>query len=198
MSIAQYFGDYREDLPDSHEHLTLVFSPGSISLQERWRNNGLSADFMADYLATFFPRSKQGDSSLNSPSQIKNTVSFIANELLENAMKFSDQEGNDPISITLRLYETSLVFLSTNRINQSTANRFQSYIHTIINCDPQSLLIKQLEENVEEHSTESRLGILTLMSDYQARIGWKFESLEQSPNIQTVTVMVQLNINGES
>lgn len=195
MSVSHLFGDYCEDLSDSQEHLTIVFSPGSISLQERWRNNGLSADFMADYLATFFPSSEQGTSSLNSRAEVKNIVSFIANELLENAMKFSDRIANYPISITLRLREARLVFLATNGIDQQTASRFQSYIKKITACDPRSLLVKQLEENtMEEHSTESRLGILTLMSDYQAKIGWKFESLEHQPHIQIVTVMVYLVI----
>ena len=37
------------------EYLTLVFSPVSVPLRSRWRNNGLSADFLGDYVTTFLP-----------------------------------------------------------------------------------------------------------------------------------------------
>ena len=53
--MTRVFGDYCEGLPESPEFLIIGFSPGSIPLHQRWRNNGLSADFMADYLMTFFP-----------------------------------------------------------------------------------------------------------------------------------------------
>jgi hypothetical protein len=37
------------------EYLTLAFSPTSAPLRSRWRNNGLSADFLGDYVTTFLP-----------------------------------------------------------------------------------------------------------------------------------------------
>ena len=47
-------GDFPQSLPPSREYLILSFSPGSIPLQQRWHNNCLSADFLADYFGTFF------------------------------------------------------------------------------------------------------------------------------------------------
>lgn len=41
-------------LPPSQEFLLINFSSSSIPLNQRSRNNGLSADFIADYLTTFF------------------------------------------------------------------------------------------------------------------------------------------------
>jgi hypothetical protein len=46
-------GNFIENLPPSQEYLILSFSPSSIPLKQRWRNNCLSADFLADYLSTF-------------------------------------------------------------------------------------------------------------------------------------------------
>jgi len=54
IAIKQTFGDFMQNLPSSQEYLILSFSPGSIPLRQRWRNNCLSADFLADYLSTFF------------------------------------------------------------------------------------------------------------------------------------------------
>ena len=84
--MTQIFGDFIEN-PSSQEYLIIGFSPTSLPLQQRWRNSGLSADFLADYVSTFFPG---GDTTaLNRKAEVKDAVSFVANELLENAMKFS-------------------------------------------------------------------------------------------------------------
>ena len=53
--MTQIFGPFTERKDDDSEYLKIGFSPTSIPIQQRWRNNGLSADFLADYLSTFFP-----------------------------------------------------------------------------------------------------------------------------------------------
>ena len=87
--MIQIFGDFIEQ-PPSQEYLIIGFSPSSIPLKQRWRNNGLSADFLADYLTTFFPGNEDDPSTIERQAEIKSAVSYIANELLENAMKFND------------------------------------------------------------------------------------------------------------
>ncbi|UBF30412.1 ATP-binding protein (plasmid) [Kovacikia minuta CCNUW1] len=191
--MVQILGDFSEHLPVSKEYLTIVFSPSSAPLQQRWHNNGLSADFMADYFAAFFPRSQDTVSKINSKVEVKSAVSFIANELLENAMKFNDSTTEYPISITLQLHTDSLVFLATNSLKAQTVDHFQSFIQEIMTADPGDLLIRQLEKNAEEDSPDSSgLGLLTMMSDYLAKIGWKFETVQEDPEIITVTTMVYL------
>ena len=52
--MAQIFGDYVNGKSSGESEVLIInFSPTSIPLQHRWRNNGLSADFLADYLSTF-------------------------------------------------------------------------------------------------------------------------------------------------
>jgi hypothetical protein len=46
--ISQTLGNYKERSGEC-EYLTLAFSPLSAPLRSRWRNNGLSADFLGDY-----------------------------------------------------------------------------------------------------------------------------------------------------
>lgn len=193
--MAQIIGDFRDHLPACQEYLTIVLSPCSTSLQERWHHNGLSADFMADYFAAFFPRDEAPVSTINSKVQIKSAVSFIANELLENAMKFSDRVTDHPIQITLQLHQDSLVFLATNSIAVQSVTRFQARIREITTSDPAELIVRQLEKNIEDPTeTDSGLGILTMMSDYFAKVGWKFETVQQDPEVITVTTMVYLMI----
>ncbi|MGC8711268.1 MAG: hypothetical protein ACP5RH_02650 [Leptodesmis sp.] len=40
----------------------------------------------------------------------------------------------------------------------------------------------------------SGLGLLTMMTDYLAKLGWKFETINTDPQIILVTTMVQLMI----
>ncbi|MDX2243407.1 MAG: DUF6272 family protein [Leptolyngbyaceae cyanobacterium bins.302] len=191
--MAQILGDFSEHLPVSQQYMTIVLSPSSAPLKERWYNNGLSADFMADYFATFFPRHEDTVSKINSKVEVKSAVSFIANELLENAMKFNDPVAEYPISITLQLHKDCLVFLATNSIKAEAVEQFQAFIQELIAGDPCELLIRQLEKNAEDdEQSGSGLGLLTMMSDYLAKVGWKFETVESDSEIFIVTTMVYL------
>lgn len=184
--MTQKFGDFIDEMPDKQEYLIVAFSPSSISLKERWRNNGLSADFMADYFITFFPSS-------DTQAEVKSAVSFIANELLENAMKYYDETAEHPISVSLQLHEDRLVFLATNSINPQASGKFQAYIQELVTCDPGELYIRQLEKNAEDEiHTASRLGLLTMMNDYLVKMGWKFETVQKNPEVIAVSTMVQL------
>ena len=54
--MTQIFGAFMARQGASGEYLKISFSPTSMPIQQRWRNNGLSADFLADYLSTLaFP-----------------------------------------------------------------------------------------------------------------------------------------------
>lgn len=186
--MTKIFGDFIDDLLDNGENLKIEFTPGSAPIKERWQNNGLSADFMADYFAIFFPKSE-------TKAEVKGAVSFIANELLENAMKFRDEESSNSIRVSLQLYEDKLVFVSTNTANPQMVRKFQALIQEIMTCDPGELYIRQIEKNMEDdtHSV-SGLGLLTIINDYQSKIGWKFETVQKESEATIVNTMVQLMI----
>ncbi|MBR8836501.1 MAG: ATP-binding protein [Stigonema ocellatum SAG 48.90 = DSM 106950] len=186
--MTKIFGDFIEDFINSQEYLEIVFSPGSVPLKQRWRTNGLSADFMADYFAVFFAKSE-------TKAEVKSSVSFIANELLENAMKFNDETSDHSIRLTLQLHEDTLVFLSTNSINPQEVGKFQAFIQELVTCDPGELYISQLEKNAEDEThTGSRLGLLTMINDYLVKIGWKFNTIQKNPEVITVSTMVHLTL----
>ena len=195
IDMNQIFGDFSDTLPDGQEGLTMVFSPTSVPLKHRWRNNGLSADFMADYFATFFPGSEEANPEIATQEQVKSAVSFIANELLENAMKFNDESLPQPISIRLQMDSHRLVFLATNSVHPQRVKRFQSFIQELITSDPSELYLRHLEKDPEDiNENPSGLGLLTMINDYQAKLGWKFELVEQNPDALAVTTMVQLTV----
>ncbi|MDX2273304.1 MAG: DUF6272 family protein [Cyanobacteriota bacterium] len=181
--MSQIFGQFRDDLPKGEEYLILRFSPSSVPLKERWSTSGLSADFMADYMATFFP------GEIAAP--VKSAISFIANELIENAMKYNDDRTGDSITIALYVNTHHLIFLTTNSIAPAKVGGFQEFIQELSTSDPGDLYVKRIEE--PDESGQSGLGYLTMINDYQAELGWKFETIQRN-NIETVavTTMVQL------
>ena len=195
IAIKQILGDFIQNLPPSQEYLILSFSPGSIPLRQRWRNNCLSADFLADYLSTFFLCNDNQQPDSEKQAEVKSAVSYIANELLENAMKYAVEMSPFPISIQIHLNPDLIIFQLTNSIHFQRTQEFQAHIETLLNSDPEELYIAQLEKNaLEEECEESGLGLLTMLNDYGAKLGWKFESLPQDFSEIAVTTMVQLKI----
>ena len=75
MKNYEIYGDFQDDIPDSEQFLVISFSPSSIPLKQRWRNNGLSADFVADYLTTFFPINENEPSTIERQKELKGAVS---------------------------------------------------------------------------------------------------------------------------
>lgn len=198
IEMKEIIGDFDNDLPRGKEYLTLVFSPSSVPLKQRWRTNGLSADFMADYFATFFPGKEGATTVCDLQAEVKSAVSFIGNELLENAMKFTDDQLDYPISLTLQMYSNKLVFMANNSVNCHRVEKFQAFAQELTTSDISELYLRHFER-VEsdldaplQESTDSGLGLLTMINDYQAKLGWKFEAIQNESKAVSVTTMVQL------
>ncbi|WP_353571739.1 DUF6272 family protein [Candidatus Albibeggiatoa sp. nov. BB20] len=190
--MAQTFGDYVDEQPTNVEHLIIGFSPTSIPLKQRWRNNGLSADFLADYLQTFFVGE---DKQIGARAEIKSAVGYIANELLENAMKFSDDSVDYATSIAFHLHKDCLTFYVRNSIPKHNVSHFHHFIEELLTQDLADLYIKQLEKNATLDSAHSGLGFITMIQDYDALLGWKFDCLtKDEQEINTVTTRVKLEL----
>ncbi len=187
--MTQLFGDFTEEIiNDCEEYLALGFSPSSMPLKQRWRNNGLSADFMGNYLTTFF-----SITDVDKRAEIKSAVSYIANELLENAMKFNDESFDYPITIKLLLHSDHIIFHLTNSMPFQNVSRFQTYLQELTSSDPLDLYVEQLERNAQdEDGITSGLGLLTMINDYMAKLGWKFEITEQEPKMVIITTLVKI------
>ncbi|MGB3402475.1 MAG: ATP-binding protein [Microcoleaceae cyanobacterium] len=191
--MCEVFGHYLEVSDISQEFLIIGFSPSSTSLQQRWRNNGLSANFIADYVTTFFPQADTNSTDSEQLVEIKDAVGFIANELLENAMKFSDPGSSYPINIQVNLSPEKLFFGVENSVIESAVQPFKDYIQNMLSFDPEELYIHQIEQNVD-NDTSSRLGYLMMINDYSAQVGWKFKTIKSEPALTTVTTVASLNI----
>lgn len=186
------FGNFLE-IPLNQEYLTLKISPSSLPIKERWRNNSLSADFMADYLTTFLSTEENQEINEYKLLEIKFAVSFIANELLENAMKYCVQTIQYPTTLKMEFQSNEIRIILKNTVNISEAEKFKKFINEFINSEPYEFYVQQLKRNSENQDTEGyQLGLLTIVNDYNAKLGWKFDTIQEEPAILVVTTMTQL------
>ncbi|MFK5970908.1 MAG: DUF6272 family protein [Candidatus Marithrix sp.] len=195
--MVQTFGEFIEIQPKQGEYLTIGFSPSCRPLKERWQNNGLSADFIAEYFRVFFigklAEIDQDEEDIII-SNVKDTVKYVANELLENAMKFQNESLPFTAKIGLSLYNDKLVFCVTNCVDEQQVEPFQRFIKSMLSGDPQELYFKTMRSNaLGEDSNRSGLGLLSMICDYSAKLSWKFETI-QTPPVTVVTTMVLLEI----
>ena len=175
------------------EHLEIGFSPTSIPIQQRWRTNGLSADFLADYLITFFPGDDRA--AAERQAELKSAVSYVANELLENAMKFSYTSSQHAISIAMYLEAEAVSLYVTNSVDPHAVAAFQQTIERLLTEEIDTLYMEQLMHNAESDGEgSSSMGYLTMLHDYDVALAWKFAPSLQDPDVLTVTTMARLSI----
>ena len=195
-TMTQTLGDFIEEFPPEHDSLELTFTPSSRPIKQRWRNNRLSAHFVADYLSSFLPMDAEDASSKKRIKQSKGVVSYVANELLENAIKFNKDDTNYKVKFGIHFIcgtEVTAVIFASNTVNSEGANKFKQFIKEILASDPNELYLQQVEKNAESESDTSGLGLLTMINDYSAKIGWKFEPRAESDTI-AVTTVVQIRV----
>jgi hypothetical protein len=197
---TEIFGDFNDEKqPECEEYLSIRFSPSRLPLKKRWENNGLSADFISEYFKIFYvSRQEENGDILNDIllENLQNSVKYVANELLENAMKFQAPIIYPTAArIFLSLYNDKLVFYIKHNITAQQAESFEIFIKKVLENDPQALYMEAMRESArEENAHRSGIGLLSMICDYNAKLGWKFESIDGVPLV-TVTTMVTLENN---
>jgi hypothetical protein len=91
--ITELFGNFITTFPPENDSLEITFTPSSRPIKQRWKNNRLSANFVADYFTNFLPSDKEYTQGEQRIKNSKSAVSYVANELLENALKFNDESS---------------------------------------------------------------------------------------------------------
>ena len=198
--MIQLFGSFIEDFPPEHDCLELSFTPSYRPIKKRWRNNRLSAHFLADYFSSFLPVDENNPNHEKRLKDSKGAVGYVANELLENAMKFHEEESNAKVKFGIHFLEKQdsvvAVIFTTNSINFPGAEKLQIFIEELLSSDPSELYIQQVERSVEQSGGVSGLGLLTMLSDYSAKLGWKFEPMQNTDGREfiLVTTMAQIKV----
>lgn len=154
--------------------LRLMAEPLELS----WHHCGVTSDFIGEYFSRACGQNVD-------PVDARHSISYMINEILENAVKF--RHGGD-VEINSSLENDTFEIQIMNRIDPQTAAGFRDHLAKLLEREPGELLLERIEENaLNPESTGSGLGILTLMSDYGARLGWSFATGRVSEGVELTT-----------
>lgn len=196
--MPQFFGDFIDVFPPEHDSLELTFTPSSRPIKQRWKNNRISAHFVADYFINFLPVDEEDPTREQRIKESKGAVSYVANELLENSIKFNDENSKYKVKFGIHFCEESndvmAVIFATNSIKPDGVDKLKAFIEELLSSDPNEMYVRQVEKSVEEDAEASGLGLLTMINDYSAKLGWKLETIPGDSPVVTVTTMVQLKV----
>lgn len=139
----------------------------------KWSDCSLTADFFSHYYAGVLAARR----SNNAISELTHSISYMANELIENAIKF---RTTGDVEIEGGLDNGDFLLRIANWISPETAGKFSKLLEEITSGDPGDLLIQRIEANAaDENSGGSGLGLLTLMNDYGVRLWWSFSQADR-------------------
>lgn len=193
--MSQIIGNFLEEILDDSKIFMMEFFIHAIPVEKRKQTRYLSLAFMAEYLTKFFPFNEEDVQFYQKQLQLKSAVNYIANELLDNSIKYNYELGKYPLRFAIYLLDRELVFVTRNCANKKNLDRLNNFINELINSDVSEFYFRQMEKGAEEKSEESQLGFLSILNDYGAKLGWKIEKVNDEPEITTVTTMVQLVTN---
>ena len=163
----------------------------SDNIFENWRRCSITANFFAKYYSSFFPEDDGGGKYIQKKSA-EYSISYLLNELFENAAKFSNANRKS-VFFEVFCLKNYILFQISNYILAETQLSFSNLIQELLSNDPSELYIKKVEENIDTGKSGSGLGYLTLMNDYNITFGYKFESVLEEPNIFKVTIQAYHN-----
>lgn len=188
--MAILLGDFVESLPTGGEYASVNFSFETISQDKPFLCHDLSFGIVASYVLKFI-RNQAVKSPAHHKDDIKETVDYIINELLENSIKYGDQRS-PKISIQIHIVEEEIFIIINNALSEAQAQAFQDYAQRLVSANITDLYLQQLEENIDQYHI-SGIGLLSIIHDYKAKVGWKFELCELDNGSSTVmsSVMVQ-------
>lgn len=128
-----------------------------------WAHCGRTADLLALHLSALL-----GEEA----PQVSHDIAYVANELIENAWKFND--GGE-IRVTAALDGGAVLLHVRNAARPEHLATLKANVQALQGRDPAELLVERIEENAASGTGRSGLGFITLMSDYGAALGWRFE-----------------------
>jgi len=159
--------------------MSLKLFPDIFPMQ--WKQCGATANFLASYFGTFFQASTGKEQAPRSYEI--DAMSYILNELVENAVKFN--EGG-VVHVQVGLLDQELLFMVENEISRPTISTLKPKLLELVTQDPAELFLRRIEEKAENPDNDSSgLGFVTMMSDYKAKLGWKLSAA--APNSQKLT-----------
>lgn len=155
-----------------------------LEFMTKWARCGATSDYLAQYQSINIKQ--------DHPTQI--LMSSVINELMENAVKFS-ADKTKMITVSIRHYGYDVVIEAINITDKLGVDGLKSFVSKLQNATSyEDLFFEQLESSFvfDSEGLTSGIGILSILKDYNAKIGIRIEEISES--YQTFRVYVQVLI----
>lgn len=160
----------------------------SLHTRPQWR----AAHEVSQYVSRFLDKDLQRQcGSLRMAQAMAATIAYAVSELMENAAKYSVP---GTVELKADMQEDEVIVTLCHAVAPAHASRYRDRAVYISQHDPAELLLATVEHNaLSEGGGASGLGLLSLMSDYGARLGWLFEPQDSGADVR-VTTQARLSI----
>jgi hypothetical protein len=159
------YGTFDTEVGKAEQTTRLHFPEGPLGLT--WKHSGITSDFIGSIVATRYRDAREDY------NQVRHDVGYLANELLENTIKFR-APGDVVIDVSVAHGSFRLAIVS--KLDAANTVKFKSVLDVLGSESPGELLLKRIEANaLSTDGAISGLGLLTLLSDYEATLEWIFD-----------------------
>jgi len=186
MKEAMTIGDYRDVSSDPKAiRLSVRLPIGEI--MDHWSRCGLLANFGASYLAV----------GCQTQKNIANSLSFILNELLENAAKYSNPKDGE-IEIALLERDSTITIDIRNAIRDDQIPKLKELALKMIDQDyVNAKYIEVMMANASSRSqVKSGIGLLTIVSYFKSILSFRIAA-DGSGGSGVNLISVQVRIDAE-
>lgn len=161
-----------------------------IAIHDGWARRWSYAGRLADYVSAYF-RADLSSVGSDQSAEAAAFLNYAVNEMIENAVKFG--RGQE-IELRAKLLREHLQVTVTSRAEPEAAQRYRQVVQEIAAGDPLMLLMERVERNaIEGPSAGSGLGLLSIMTDYGASLGWRFQPVQEAS--VSISTMARMPIN---
>jgi hypothetical protein len=97
------------------------------------------------------------------------------------------------VQLAVYHYSDRLIMTITNTTHANNIDSFRALIQDLTTSDPNTLYVERLERNLDyEHALDSGLGFITILINYNTKLGWKIEQQSPESDIFLITTVAQL------
>lgn len=187
--IGAYIAPGTRDTP--HAQLQITLHPRDfVGAGGVWRRCGLTADYMAGFLAC----------QLENFDHAVNVLSTVLNELIENSVKFS-ADPHAAVSVEVMSYGKTLTLQTSNATMAAQSAQFAEFLSQLLTQDAEALLWSHLDSeegemfsDLEDEDGGSGLGLITITKDFVSDLGVQIRELTGTDQHEII-VQVHLNID---
>ncbi|OED44477.1 hypothetical protein AB833_01500 [Chromatiales bacterium (ex Bugula neritina AB1)] len=182
-------GDFQPHASSLSHSLELNFSVGASHQHADWRKNHINACFIADLAKQVVTELEFTDIR----ASISDTVNYVANELLEDAMLRREGVERAEIQIQVCADSNRVALFVTNPVRWDRLASLSQQLTGLLNDDPKSRYLAQLQAEDDGHPDCSvLLRYLSMMVDHEVDLAWKIECSGEKATHALVTTMTSV------